>query len=126
MDLNNIRGAGSTMMLTPVVEGYLNPEDAWEYAIQINRTQAVLYRAGRFQNSVVATLKTRRSFEVSVPRSVLRGNALRWGYQAVLVVPSPAHKDSFDIADFLVKNESQRVKVLKNKPTYLPAARINK
>jgi hypothetical protein len=61
-----------------------------------------------------------------VPRSVLRGNALRWGYQAVLVVPSAAQKDSYDIADFLVKNEAQRAKVLKSKPTYLPAARVNK
>jgi hypothetical protein len=126
MDLNNKRGAGATMMLPPMPDGYLNPEDAWEYALQVNRTQAVLYRAGSFQNSAIATFKTRRPFEVSVPRSVLRGNALRWGYQAVLVVPSAAQKDSYDIADFLVKNEAQRAKVLKSKPTYLPAARVNK
>jgi hypothetical protein len=126
MDLNNIRGAGATMMLPPVTEGYLNPEDAWEFALQINRTNAVLYRAGRIQNSVVATFNTRRPFEVYLPRTVMRGNPLRWGYQAALFEPSPLRKGSFQISDFLVKNEAQREKVLKNNPTYLPAARVNK
>ncbi len=125
MDLNNRRGAGSTTMLLPMTDGYLDPEDAWEFALQIGHAQAVLYRAGRFQNAVVATFKTKKPFEVSVPRSFLKGNALRWGYQAVLVSPS-TQKDIFDISDFLVKNEVQRLKVLKNKPTYLPAARVNK
>jgi hypothetical protein len=126
MDLNNIRGAGATMLLPPLSEGYLNPEDAWEFALQISRSNAVLYRAGRIQNSVVATFNTRRPFEVSLPRTVLRGNPLRWGYQAALVEPSRLQKGSFEISDFLVKNEAQREKVLKHKPTYLPAARVNK
>jgi hypothetical protein len=126
MDLNNKRGAGATLMLPPMKEGYLNPEDAWEFALQISRSQAVLYRAGRFENSIVATIKTLKPFEVSIARAVLRGNAMRWGYQAVLVTPSVLQKGFFDISDFLVKDSAQRARVLKNKPTYLPAARVNK
>jgi hypothetical protein len=119
MDLNNQRGAGLTNLLNGVA-GFLEPKDAWEYAFRIEKGQVSLYRAGRFEVTMVKKFALAQPWTVEIPRAILRGNPLHWGYQAVLLEPNGG---TWKIDDFLCRDESQRRKILEGSPLQLPAVR---
>jgi hypothetical protein len=63
--------------------------DAWEYAVSLYKTQAVVYRtkggaafeeAGRFPIQL-----NQGGIEWSIPRTLLRGSPRRWGYQVLIM-----------------------------------------
>jgi hypothetical protein len=121
MDLNNQRGAGLARLLTGL-NAFMEPQDAWEYALRIENGQAALYRSGRFEPTLVRRFTaTRHPWTVSMPRAVLRGNPLGWGYQAVL------HEQHGSAArtmcDFLCSSQEMKQKTAAQTTVQLPAFR---
>jgi hypothetical protein len=85
VDINHVPGAGSSALL----EGrgaFAANRDCWEYALSLGPSGGVLLRA--IPESAPAVLAAvpvsvdaaRRIVRAAVPRSLLRGNPLRWGY----------------------------------------------
>jgi hypothetical protein len=121
MDLNNQEGAGLTRLL-PGLNSYTEVNDAWEYALRMEKDKATLYRAGRFEPVQIKQFPMQLPWELEIPRSLLRGNPLNWGYQAVAAVKNS--KDTgYDISDFLAKDDEQRGKLLGTTAPQLPAVR---
>lgn len=95
LDVNRVPRAGATALLSDRV-ATVRFGDAWEYALTISAWGAYLYRAnplgapqpaGRLAASVDAK---RAEVRVTVPRSLLAGNPLRWGYIATAAAADPA------------------------------------
>ncbi len=104
IDLNNLVGAGSVTLL-PGRNALTVPEDAWEYClnIEINSSEEVItsevitskeakmYRAK--ENSLPLELgkfplivgNDNSTFSVTVPKEILYGNPMNWGYIVLLV-----------------------------------------
>jgi hypothetical protein len=120
MDMNNQEGAG-LMRLLPGLEAFMNTANAWEFALRIEKDRASLYRSGRFEPTLVATYTLRKPFEVEIPRTVLRGNPLFWGYQVVL--SEKKGNARLAINDFLSQEDKSRQKMLANFPVQLNAIR---
>lgn len=119
MDLNNQEGAGLTRLL-PGLEAFMEVRDAWEFAVRIEGDQAALYRSGRFEATLVRKFPV-REFNVDVPRSILRGNVVNWGYQSVASVKNAT--GGFDALDFLCADEPTRKHLKEQSPLQLPALR---
>lgn len=106
IDINHRPRAGMTRPLDgrPL---RLFPDNAWEYALEINPARAVLYAvtpqgpvtAGTFLPKAEGGAVT-----VRVPREALKGNPLLWGYAALLLAPKNA-KD-FTITDYIASDIS--------------------
>jgi hypothetical protein len=85
MDINHVAGAGSLALLEGR-DAFAMNRDAWEYALSVGPSGGVLLRA--LPGSSPAVLSripvtvdpARRSLRAVVPRRLLRGNPLRWGY----------------------------------------------
>ncbi|MHB0995137.1 MAG: glucodextranase DOMON-like domain-containing protein [Elusimicrobiales bacterium] len=106
MDINHRPRAG----LARPLEGRplrMFPDSAWEYALEVTPQGASLYkitprgpaRTGSFQPKAENGAVT-----VSVPRALLRGNPLRWGYAALLL--APAGETELSIADYIAASVS--------------------
>lgn len=84
-----------------------SPDSAWEYALGINPEKAILYEntgkgpasAGSFPLKLENGAVT-----VTVSRSALKGNPLRWGYAALMLAPKG--RKSFTIADYIAASIS--------------------
>lgn len=124
MDLNNIPGAGLERFL-PDADAFMKQQDAWEYAIRIENNKASLYIASRFNASLVRIFGVKDKYIVEVPRTILRGNPLRWGYQAVTMKKN-TKTNKYEISDFLCRDSNTRASILKNKPLQLNAFRGGK
>jgi hypothetical protein len=99
----------------------MEAQDAWEFAIRFEKGQALLYRSGRFEPSLVKKYPMQKQFlEVAIPRNVLRGNPLGWGYQAVVLEPNGL---SWKIDDFLCADQKLKEKIRGQAPVQLPAFR---
>jgi len=85
VDLNHILGAGCETLLTGR-GARVAPEDAWEYALTVTGWGASLYRSVsnseflRIRTLVVQFSKERGEISVRIPRNVLRGDPMNWGY----------------------------------------------
>jgi hypothetical protein len=85
VDINHVPGAGSSALLEGRGAFAVN-RDAWEYALSLGPSGGVLLRA--IPESAPAVLAqvpvsvdaARKTIRAVVPRSLLRGNPLRWGY----------------------------------------------
>jgi len=121
IDLNNQEGAGLTKLL-PGLEGFLEVNDAWEYAIRIENDSASLYRAGRFEPVQIKQIKLQIPWELEIPRGVLRGNPLLWGYQ-VITAARHVKAQGYEINDFLSKDDETREKLFGVGVMQLPAVR---
>jgi len=85
VDINHVAGAGSSALL----EGrgaFAANRDCWEYALSIGPAGGVLLRAipesgpAVLASVPVSVDAARKTIRAVVPRSLLRGNPLRWGY----------------------------------------------
>ena len=121
MDLNNVAGAGIARFL-PDADAFMKQQDAWEYAVRIENNRASLYVASRFNASLVRTFGVRDRYTFEVPRSILRGNPLKWGYQAVTLKKN-SKSNKYEISDFLCRDSASRTRILENKPVQLNAFR---
>ena len=92
VDLNNQPGVG-TQALLPGRGLVASPADAWEFALALSGHQATLYRtqtggtysaAGTFPITLGSN-----GFQVSIPRALMRGNPVRWGYQIIVMAVDP-------------------------------------
>lgn len=103
IDLNHMLGAGAEVLL-PGRGARLAPEDGWEYALCVTGWGAFLYRSNsglEFSKMGIWTVSVSTEtgrFSVELPRSLLRGNPMNWGY-AVGVSPKGRSKpsDPFDL-----------------------------
>jgi hypothetical protein len=122
IDMNNQPGAGLRQLLSGP-DAFLRPEDAWEFALRFDRYQVSLYRSGRLEPSLIRTFRLGRRYEVEIPRSILRGNPLRWGYQVVI---TQQQADAvWKITDFLCPESSLRQALMEKTPVQLPALRAS-
>ncbi len=106
IDINHRPRAGMTRPLDgrPL---RLFPDNAWEYALEINPARAVLYAvtpqgpvtAGTFLPKAEGGAVT-----VRVPREALKGNPLLWGYAALLLAPKDAKE--LMITDYIASDIS--------------------
>jgi len=110
IDINNQEGAGLTKLL-PGINSFLEPSDAWEYAFRIEDGKATFYRAGRFDPIQVKQFNMKQTWELEIPKSLLRGNPLAWGYQVITATKQTAGT-GYDINDFLAKDDEIRQKLL--------------
>lgn len=100
IDINHRAGAGSVDLL-PGRAAFLSAADAWEYALAIAGSAAVLYRYAPGQGpALVERLRAESDPEamavrVRVPRSRLRGNPAVWGYLALALPADPASAQKF-------------------------------
>jgi hypothetical protein len=85
VDINHVPGAGSSALL----EGrgaFAANRDCWEYVLSLGPSGGVLLRAIPEAAPVVLAAvpvtvdSAHKTIRASVPRSLLRGNPLRWGY----------------------------------------------
>ena len=85
IDLNHVLGAGCEVLLTGR-NARVAPEDAWEYAVSVTGWGASLYRATsragftRIRTLVAHCVPEKGEISVDIPRDVLRGDPLNWGY----------------------------------------------
>lgn len=92
IDLNHTLGAGSTELL-PGRNAETEPLDAWEYCLSFTNQQAELLQSRSFQKepNLVATFYTYTNplqpeyLTVTIPREILRGNPLNWGYSVCVL-----------------------------------------
>jgi hypothetical protein len=121
IDLNNKYRAGSTDLLEET-NAFSEPDDAWEFALRMEGDKAFLYRSGRDKPKLIRQFYMEDANTVNIPKSILRGNPLKWGYQAVILTKS---KDSVEwkIKDFLSPEDRQRQKILKKAVISLPSVR---
>ena len=106
IDINHRPRAGITRPLDgrPL---RLFPDNAWEYALEVTPSRAVLYavtpkgsvNAGTFQPKAEDGAVT-----VRVPREALKGNPLLWGYAALLLAPKDGN--NFMITDYIASDIS--------------------
>lgn len=130
MDLNNKRMAGLTRLLNETKNVFLEPDDAWEFAISIEGDTAYLYRFGRIKPKLIEEIKLEEPYVVKIPRSILKGNPLKWGYQAVVFTALKNDENNteqlqWDISDFLCSEDKLRRRLLRRATRYLPAVRVN-
>ncbi|MFC1500863.1 hypothetical protein ACFL58_00210 [Elusimicrobiota bacterium] len=145
IDMNNKRGAGLVRLL-PGKDAFLDPKNAWEYAIRIKDDSAELYKASRFNPVLVKAFDISEGNKVLIPKSILRGNPLNWGYQAVALhevekvvemekkvndkptdgeeaEPETEIIKEYEISDFLCRDDYVRRKTLKSKTIQLRTIR---
>lgn len=106
IDINHRPRAGMTRPL----DGRpfrLFPDNAWEYALEINPARAVLYAVTPKGPVVAGTFQPKAeegAVTVRVPREALKGNPLLWGYAALLLAPKDAK--NFTITDYIASEIS--------------------
>lgn len=94
IDVNHVAGAGSSTLLFDR-STFVVARDAWEYALTISAWGAYLYKANPLGTPLqlarldVSADPSTREVRVSVPRALLKGNALRWGYVAAASLADP-------------------------------------
>jgi hypothetical protein len=94
MDLNHVAGAGATTLLYDRGT-FIMARDAWEFALTVSAWGAFLYKANPLGTPLqIARLgvladPVSREVRVTIPRSLLRGNALRWGYVVTTAAADP-------------------------------------
>ncbi|HVO32814.1 MAG TPA: glucodextranase DOMON-like domain-containing protein [Elusimicrobiota bacterium] len=92
IDVNNVPNAGTTAFL-PLRGLSASPSDAWEYAVTLTSDKGGLYRTqsgGTFtRDQSLTVLRSNGEATVSVPRTLLRGNPRRWGYQVLVMARDP-------------------------------------
>lgn len=85
-----------------------SPDSAWEYAIEINPGEAVLYKASIKGTVIAARFQPKLedgAVTVSVPRAALKGDPRLWGYAALMLAPGSAK--NFTVTDYIAANISR-------------------
>lgn len=92
VDLNGQPNVG-TLSFLPGRRVIAAPSDAWEYCLSLWDTKAQLYRTrseGTYELAeTFSLLVDSGSVHVRMPRSWMRGNPKRWGYQALVMSYDP-------------------------------------
>ncbi len=88
LDLNGQPNVGTPTFLMGRPYGP-SPRDAWEYAISISGSVAVLFRtagAGTYEPVQTFPLVVEGSqYHVTIPRELMHGSPRRWGYQVLVM-----------------------------------------
>jgi hypothetical protein len=99
VDINHVAGAGSSALLAGR-EAFTASRDAWEYALSLGSSDGVFLRdipesAPAVLAQVPVTVDAaRKTIRAVIPRSLMRGNPLHWGYiVAAFAAKSPASRE---------------------------------
>ena len=85
IDVNHVAGAGSSALLADKT-AFIQNRDSWEYALTLSAWGAFLYRSTPLGAPIqvgrvgLSADPAAREARVTVPRALLRGNPLRWGF----------------------------------------------
>ncbi|MDR3243251.1 MAG: hypothetical protein LBT79_00720 [Elusimicrobiota bacterium] len=121
IDMNNIEGLGSTVMLKGI-KGFLDSNNGWEYAVRMYKDRALLYRDSPDGSVLLGEFPVRNN-SVNINRFI-RGNPRNWSVQAVAVNSSSGDNE---VIDFLGKSNRRAKKdILTSAPLEIPAIRIKK
>ncbi len=97
VDLNGQPNVG-TLTLLPGRGASARPSDAWEYAFCLWGSQAQFYRTRGPENyeltDTLPLVIEGNQIHFSTPRTWLRGNPQRWGYQSLVMSYDPQSKES--------------------------------
>ncbi|MCB4791813.1 MAG: hypothetical protein LHV68_07995 [Elusimicrobia bacterium] len=121
IDLNNKYRVGSTDMLNET-NAFLDPDDAWELALRVENGVACLFRSGRDKPKLIRKLNAEDLNHISISRNILRGNPLKWGYQAIILMKNQG-SETWVISDFLSPDKNTKHKLMKKPVINLPALR---
>ena len=118
IDMNNIEWAGSTAMMSGI-NGFLNADSGWEYAVRVRDTKAFLYRYSSSDGAELLAELPVHEGSFSMPQKFISGNPANWGYQAVSL-----SKSQSAISDFLNNSSKSRQEVLSKRPFQVPSVRV--
>ncbi|MCX5784473.1 MAG: hypothetical protein NTX59_02160 [Elusimicrobia bacterium] len=106
IDINHSPRAGSTKLLDGA-DGRLFPDNAWDYALQVLPGKASLYlstaRGPKLLGRAAARIES-GAVTVRVPKLLLGGNPLSWGYAALMLAPVAGEK--YFITDYIAEDFS--------------------
>jgi hypothetical protein len=118
IDLNGISGMGGSSFIHGV-SGFLVADSGWEYALRIYKDKAILYKYSVDGASIISNL-TVNDNSVSIPTKYIRGNPVKWGFQAIVVSENMGKKT---IVDFLNQTSKSKYEILSLKPFQAPLVR---
>jgi hypothetical protein len=118
IDLNGISGMGGSSFIYGV-NGFLVADSGWEYALRIYKDKAILYKYSVDGASVISNLAVNGN-SVSIPTKYIRGNPVKWGFQAIVVSEKMGKKI---IVDFLNQTSKSKYEILSLKPFQAPLVR---
>jgi hypothetical protein len=118
IDLNGISGMGGSSFIYGV-NGFLVADSGWEYALRIYKDKAILYKYSVDGASVISNLAVNGN-SVSIPTKYIRGNPVKWGFQAIVVSENMGKKT---IVDFLNQTSKSKYEILSLKPFQAPLVR---
>ncbi|MDR0977761.1 MAG: hypothetical protein LBL71_01820 [Endomicrobium sp.] len=119
VDLNGIPGIGGTSLIYGI-DGFLTADSGWEYAVRIYSDRAVLYKYSGNGATVISNLDMSGS-SIYIPVKYIRGNPLRWGFQAVVVSEVNGKKS---VTDFFNPGPKTKTEILSVEPLELPLIRL--
>ncbi|MDR0822334.1 MAG: hypothetical protein LBN20_00945, partial [Endomicrobium sp.] len=115
IDMNNIDGLGSIVMLKGV-KGFLDSANGWEYAVRIYRNRALLYRDSQNGQVLLGEFAVQNN-TVRINRFI-RGNPANWAIQAIAVDSSGTNNA---VIDFLGSSKGKSKKdILLSVPLEIP------
>ncbi|MDR1433789.1 hypothetical protein [Candidatus Endomicrobiellum devescovinae] len=118
IDLNGISGMGGSSFIYGV-SGFLVADSGWEYALRIYKDKAILYKYSVDGASIISNLAVNDN-SVSIPTKYIRGNPVKWGFQAIVVSENMGKKT---IVDFLNQTSKSKYEILSLKPFQAPLVR---
>jgi hypothetical protein len=118
IDLNGISGMGGSSFIYGV-SGFLVADSGWEYALRIHKDKAILYKYSVDGASIISNLAVVDN-SVSIPTKYIRGNPVKWGFQAIVVSENMGKKT---IVDFLNQTSKTKEEILSLKPFQAPLVR---
>ncbi|MDR2811585.1 MAG: hypothetical protein LBB06_00525 [Endomicrobium sp.] len=107
IDLNGISGMGGFSFIDGVI-GFLVEDSGWEYALRIYKDKAILYKYSVDGAAIISNLAVNDN-SVSIPTKYIRGNPVKWGFQAVVVSENIGKKT---IVDFLNQTSKNKYEIL--------------
>jgi hypothetical protein len=111
IDLNGIFGMGGFSFIYGV-SGFLVADSGWEYALRIYKDKATLYKYSTEGPSIISNLVVNDN-SVSIPIKYIRGNPVKWGFQAIAVSEDMGKKI---IVDFLNQTSKTKYEILSLNP----------
>ncbi|HAH32282.1 MAG TPA: hypothetical protein DCL44_08215 [Elusimicrobia bacterium] len=106
IDINHSPQAGSTKLLEGA-DGRLFPDNAWDYALKVLPGSAAFYLSttrGPKLLGHAAALFENGAVTVRIPKLLLGGNPLSWGYAALILAPTAGEK--YFITDYIASDFS--------------------
>jgi hypothetical protein len=124
IDMNNIEGIGATAMLKGI-KGFIDSNNAWEYAIRVYKDNAHLYKDSPNGNVDLGGFSVNNGI-IYINNKFIRGNPQNWAVQAIAVKVDSATNNNI-IVDFLGRSiKTPKKTILAEQPFEISAIKVQK